>query len=103
MLFRSDCTVLSFDARDPETVLTARITVAEAVDRIVCEEPFPEPGYWCRWCPVAQWCGARQEAATGEGAEADQLSDDIPAGSRGRVRLLALSETPVSDDDDIPF
>lgn len=93
-------TVRTFDANDPETVLLARMHVAEATDRLLYTEPTPNPGRWCDFCPVSTWCDAPREETTWE--EDTAPADTATPGSR--TALLALAETAASaDDDDLPF
>ena len=91
--------VRSFDAADATAVLQARATLADAIDRILYTEPTPNPGPWCSWCRVAQWCTAAQEPSPTADAFAEPAGPDAPT----RVALLAYAETVAVDDDDIPF
>ena len=91
--------VRSFDAADATTVLQARAALADAVDRILYTEPSPNPGPWCSWCRVSQWCSAAQEPSP----TADAFAEPVSPGAPTRVALLAYAETVAVDDDDIPF
>lgn len=98
--------VRAFDVADATIVLQARAALADAVDRILYTEPSPNPGPWCSWCRVSQWCSAAQEPAADVFAEAGVAGDGLsgPAGGGpSRVALLAYAETVAVDDDDIPF
>jgi hypothetical protein len=93
-------TVRTFDANDPETVLLARMHVAEATDRLLYTEPTPNPGRWCDFCPVSTWCDAPRDQTAWEGDTASP--DTTTPGSR--TALLALAETAgLGDEDDLPF
>lgn len=77
--------VVSFDPADSETVLRARMLVADATDRYLYEPVAANPGPWCGWCPVARWCDARDESR-----EPDEPS-------------LVLLAQDVAPDADAPF
>lgn len=94
----------TFDVTDPETVLIARIQLAEGVDRLLYEPPTPHPGRWCTWCPVQRWCPSAAVAEDGSWTGVEEVASDDVQESGHRTSLLALAETAAYDDDeDIPF
>jgi hypothetical protein len=85
-------TVRRFDVADPEIVLLARTSVAEATDRLLYGSTEPTVGKWCSWCPVAQWCTAQHDASE------HTFTEDSGAA------LLVLAETlATGQEEDIPF
>lgn len=101
--------VRGFDTSDPEAVLIARASVAEAVDTILYSPPQPTLGRHCAWCPVSRWCSAyRGQAVHVMDSEAGGTAVDDAAGAEGdgrpRMSLLAYAESVTLDADvDMPF
>ena len=104
-------TVVPFDPTDPDTVLAARVVLADAVDRRITDvDHVAAPGPRCRWCDMRDHCDARPVgsgavAAAGVGAVAPI---DLPGGAQvagtglGLLDLIAAA-TPQRDPDDVPF
>jgi hypothetical protein len=91
--------VRGFDAGDPETVLAARASIAEAVDTILYSPPEPEVGRHCVWCPVSRWCAAHRQSPVEVGMPDEALTEGTP-----RMSLLAYAESVSLDGDgEVPF
>lgn len=94
--------VRTFDAADAETVVIARAHIAEALHRLLYDQPTPHPGPWCSWCPVSSWC--TETTLTDHGQWVDPGEPDTSPDTGTRTALLALAETAGFDEvDDIPF
>jgi len=93
--------VRGFDTSDSEAVLSARATIAEAIDTILYTPAEPHVGRHCSWCPVSRWCEAYRgrAAETGDVADGDSGGDERP-----RMSLLAYAESvTLEGDSEIPF
>jgi hypothetical protein len=90
-----------FDTSDAEAVLSARATIAEAIDTILYTPAEPHVGRHCSWCPVSRWC----EAYRGRASETGDLADGDSGGDeRPRMSLLAYAESVTLEvDSEIPF
>lgn len=96
--------VRGFDTRDPEAVLIARASIAEAVDTILYSPPEPTVGRHCSWCPVSRWCTAYRGSAGHLGAEEMANGVLVEGAERPRMSLLAYAESvTVEVDTEMPF
>ena len=92
--------VRGFDTSDAEAVLSARASIAEAIDTILYLPAEPHVGRHCSWCPVSRWCVAYSGDAPAHVDEAEPGAD----GDRPRMSLLAYAEAvTVETDSDMPF
>jgi hypothetical protein len=101
--------VRGFDTSDPEAVLIARASVAEAVDTILYSPPEPTLGRHCAWCPVSRWCSAyRGQAVEAMGSAPGSAAVDgalvLESNERPRMALLAYAESVTLEADvEMPF
>jgi len=96
--------VRGFHTGDPEAVLIARASIAEAVDTILYSPPEPTVGRHCSWCPVSRWCAAYRASSGPSGAEAVEDDVEVQGAERPRMSLLAYAESvTVEIESDIPF
>jgi len=92
--------VRGFDTSDAEAVLSARATIAEAIDTILYLPAEPHVGRHCSWCPVSRWCVAYSGDVPAHADDAEPGAD----GDRPRMSLLAYAEAvTVETDSDMPF
>ncbi|GII91523.1 PD-(D/E)XK nuclease family protein [Sinosporangium siamense] len=103
--------LLTFDTAAPDVVTRARAALTQVTTAWHRDTTFaPNPGAWCRFCPVSRWC---ESAATADGdpsrlvvdglvidPSSGEVLEESPApGTRANAIAASFTETP---EDDIP-
>lgn len=105
--------VLSFDVADPAVREAAAREITRMVSGWHADSVFrPNPGSWCRTCPVAQWCPDRapadpKEPIVVDGVRIDPRTGEVlnavgPVSDRAEAVSDGIAD-PGADDEPPPF